>query len=69
MESAGRSLTLALVLEAATHAPLRNTMLAAFRRLAARPYSALAPVGTEAIALADTETELLRAGYQPPGSE
>ena len=27
------------------------------------------PVGTEAIALADTETELLRAGYQPPGSD
>lgn len=65
VENAGRTLTLALMLEAATFPPLHSVAVAAVRRLLARPYGAMAAMSLEAVRLADTETELLRAGYEP----
>ena len=65
VEMAGRTMTLALLLEAATHPPLRAAALAAVRRLKARPYATMAAMSLEAAALADTEEELLRAGFSP----
>ncbi|HUR29691.1 MAG TPA: acyl-CoA dehydrogenase family protein [Planctomycetota bacterium] len=69
LESAGRSLTLALLLEAATHAPLSAVCVAAFRRLLARPFATLGAISLDGVALADTESELLRAGYTPQASD
>ena len=63
VETAGRTMTLALLLEAATHPPLRAPAVAAVRRLLARPYGAMAAMSLDAAALADTEEDLLRAGY------
>jgi hypothetical protein len=60
---------LALLLEAATHAPLPSVATAAFRRLLARPFATLAAISLDAVALADTENELLRAGYTPKPSD
>ncbi len=65
VETAGRTMTLALLLEAATHPPLEAVAVAAARRLSARPYATMAAISLEAAALADTEEELLRAGYSP----
>jgi len=65
VETAGRTMTLALLLEAATHPPLQAAAVAALRRLAVRPYATMAAMSLEAAALADTEEELLRAGYSP----
>ena len=65
VESAARSFVLAMLLEAATHGPLTAVATAAYRRLAVRPFGGMIAVGTDAVALADTETELLRAGYRP----
>jgi hypothetical protein len=62
-------MTLALLLEAATHPPLRATVLAAVRRLSARPYATMAAMSLEAVAPADTEEELLRAGFSPGARE
>jgi acyl-CoA dehydrogenase len=64
LETAGRTMTLALLLEAASHPPLRAAA-AALRRLLVRPYAAMAAMSLEAAALADTEEPLLRAGYLP----
>jgi len=66
VETAGRTMTLALLLEAATHAPLKSVAIAAFRRLSARPYATMAAMSLDAAALADTEKELLGAGYTCP---
>jgi alkylation response protein AidB-like acyl-CoA dehydrogenase len=65
VETAGRTMTLALLLEAASHPPLAAAAVAAFRRLAARPYATMAAMSLEAAALAETEEVLLRAGYAP----
>ena len=64
VETAGRTMTLALLLEAASHPPLRAPATAAVRRLLARPYAAMAAMSLDAAALADTEEDLLRAGYR-----
>ena len=66
MESAGRLMTLALLLELGAHPPLRDEATAAFRRLNARPFGVMPLSSTEAAALADTEEVLLRAGYTSP---
>lgn len=65
VESASRTLTLALLLEAAAHPPLSAVATAAFRRLSVRPYPVMAAMSLDAVSLADTESELLRAGYVP----
>lgn len=65
VETAGRTMTLALLLEAARHPPLHSVAVAALRRLSARPYATMAAMSLEAAALADTEEALLRAGYAP----
>lgn len=65
LETAGRTMTLALLLEAATHQPLAPAALAALRRLSARPYATMAALSLDAAALADTEEELLLAAYSP----
>jgi alkylation response protein AidB-like acyl-CoA dehydrogenase len=65
VETAGRTMTLALLLEAARHPPLHAVAVAALRRLSARPYATMAAMSLEAAALADTEEALLRAGYAP----
>ena len=67
VETAGRTMTLALMLEAAAHPPLHEVALAALRRLLARPYAAMAAISLDAAALADTEEDLLRAGYRAAG--
>lgn len=61
LESAGRTFTLALLLENAAHPPLRKACLAAYQRLCVRPTGVM-PVcyGTPA-ALVDTEKVLLQA--------
>jgi hypothetical protein len=64
VENAGRTMTLALLLEAAVHPPLRAAASAAARRLLARPYAAMAAMSLDAAALADTEEALLSAGYR-----
>jgi alkylation response protein AidB-like acyl-CoA dehydrogenase len=64
VESAGRTMTLALLLEAAAHPPLRAAAAAAARRLLARPYAAMAAMSLDGAALADTEEDLLRAAYR-----
>ncbi|MFN2387024.1 MAG: acyl-CoA dehydrogenase family protein [Thermoanaerobaculia bacterium] len=64
VENAGRTMTLALLLEAAGQPPLRAAAAAAARRLLARPYAAMAAMSLDAAALADTEEDLLRAGYR-----
>lgn len=69
LENAGRSMELALLLEASTHAPLQSVALAAFRRLLARPFATMGAISLDAVALADTENELLRAGYTPKPSD
>ncbi len=65
IDRAGRTLTAALLLEAATHPPLRDTAIAAFRRVRVRPVGAMPAIALDGPELADTETELLRAGYEP----
>ena len=67
VETAGRTMTLALLLETATHPPLEAVAIAAVRRLTVRPYATMAAMSLEAAALADTEEELLRAGYSAEG--
>lgn len=68
LENAGRTLELALVLEAAAHPPLATVMTAVARRLLARPFATMPAISLDAVVLADTENELLRAGYRPkPG--
>lgn len=64
IESAGRTFSMAMLLRAAAGAPaLRETCVAAVRRLLARPYGT-APVNcAQSAALQDTEEVLLRAGY------
>ena len=67
LESAGRTLMLALLVEAASLPALREPCLAAFRRMQARPHAVMPLVSVAAAALEDTEEALLRAGYAAPG--
>jgi acyl-CoA dehydrogenase len=59
LESAGRTLTLALLLENAAHPPLRKACVAAYKRLAVRPTGVMPVCHGSPAALADTETVLL----------
>jgi len=61
LESAGRTFTLALLLENAAHPPLRETCLAAYQRLSVRPTGVMPVCHGNPAALADTEAVLL--GY------
>jgi len=61
LETAGRTLTELLVLEAATHEPLREVCVAAWHRIADRPFATAPLASGHAAALADTEEPLLRA--------
>jgi acyl-CoA dehydrogenase len=65
LESAGRTATLAFLLELAALPDVTEPALAAFRRLQARPYAVMPLVASQAIALQDTEETLLRAGFAP----
>lgn len=59
LESVGRTFTLALLLENAAHAPLRDACLAAYRRLVVRPAGAMPVCHGRPADLVDTETVLL----------
>jgi acyl-CoA dehydrogenase len=65
LEAAGRTATLALLLEAAHQTQAREACLAAFRRLAARPFGTAPLVATTGWPLHETEEPLLRAGFAP----
>jgi acyl-CoA dehydrogenase len=67
LESAGRTATMALLLEAAGAPALREPALAALRRLQARTFSVQPLAGSSAASLADTEEVLLRAGFGGAG--
>lgn len=59
LESAGRTLTLALLLENAAHPALRNACLAAYKRLVVRPTGVMPVCHGNPAELLDTETVLL----------
>lgn len=59
LESAGRTLTLALLLESATHPALQNTCLAAYKRLSVRPTGVMPVCHGNPAELVDTEAVLL----------
>jgi alkylation response protein AidB-like acyl-CoA dehydrogenase len=61
LEDAGRTLTLALLLENAAHPPLREPCLAAYRRLSVRPAGVMPVCSGEPAELTDTEAVLLRS--------
>jgi alkylation response protein AidB-like acyl-CoA dehydrogenase len=69
LESTGRTLTLALLLEASATAPaLTEVTLAAFRRLRVRPWSVMPVCQGGAAALKDTEAALLESIRAPRGA-
>jgi len=61
LEGVGRTLTLALLLENAVHLPLRETCLAAYKRLSVRPTGVMPVCHGNPAELSDTETVLLRS--------
>lgn len=61
LESAGRTLTLALLLESAAHPPLRDACIAAYQRLLVRPTGVMPVCHGNPAALLDTESVLLRS--------
>jgi acyl-CoA dehydrogenase len=61
MESAGRTLQFALLLERAVDPSLRDICLAAFRRLSARPYAVMPVCQGDPVSLRDTEAVLLES--------
>jgi alkylation response protein AidB-like acyl-CoA dehydrogenase len=63
VEAAGRTLTLALLFEAAAHPSVAGPAAAALDRLAARPTATTSPGSVGAARLAPTEEPLLSAGY------
>jgi len=67
LESAGRTATMALLLEAAAAPALREATLAALRRLQARSFAVQPLASASAASLADTEEVLLRAGFDGAG--
>jgi acyl-CoA dehydrogenase len=60
LEGAGRTLTLALLLENAAHPPLSKACLAAYRRLSVRPTGVMPVCHGNPAELLDTEAVLLR---------
>lgn len=64
LESAGRTLTLALLLESAAHPMLRNACLAAYKRLAVRPTGVMPVCHGNPAELLDTETVLLESAIR-----
>jgi alkylation response protein AidB-like acyl-CoA dehydrogenase len=63
LESAGRTASMALLLEAAACESMREVCLAALRRMQARPTAVYPLASTAAASLADTEEVLLGSGY------
>ena len=61
LETAGRTFTLALLLENAAHSPLRKACVAAYQRLSVRPTGVMPVCHGNPAALVDTETVLLRS--------
>src|SRR5512146_592344 len=61
LESVGRTFTLALLLENATHPPLQKPCLAAYKRLSVRPTGVMPVCHGAPAELSDTETVLIRA--------
>jgi acyl-CoA dehydrogenase len=61
LECAGRTFTLALLLESAAHPPLRKACLAAYKRLSVRPTGVMPVCHGNPAELSDTETVLLRS--------
>jgi alkylation response protein AidB-like acyl-CoA dehydrogenase len=61
LESVGRTFELALLLESASHAPLRKVCLAAYKRLCVRPTGVMPVCHGKPAALRDTETVLIRS--------
>ncbi|MGA7595175.1 MAG: acyl-CoA dehydrogenase family protein [Gallionella sp.] len=61
LETAGRTLTLALLLENAAHPPLREACLAAYQRISVRPTGVMPVCHGNPAALVDTEAVLLRS--------
>ncbi len=61
LEGAGRTFTLALLLENAAHPPLRKACLAAYKRLAVRPTGVMPVCHGNPAELWDTEAVLLRS--------
>jgi alkylation response protein AidB-like acyl-CoA dehydrogenase len=64
LENTSRTLTLALLLENAAHPPLRAACLAAYRRLAARPFGVMPLSCGMPTELLDTEAVLLRSAIR-----
>jgi acyl-CoA dehydrogenase len=67
LESAGRTATLAFLLEGAATPAVRDICLAAFQRLRARPYSVMPLVASTGSALSGTEAVLLHGTYAATG--
>lgn len=61
LECAGRTFTLALLLESAAHPPLRKACLAAYKRLSVRATGVMPVCHGNPAELSDTETVLLRS--------
>jgi alkylation response protein AidB-like acyl-CoA dehydrogenase len=61
LEGAGRTLTLALLLESAAHPPLRKACLAAYKRLSVRPTGVMPVCNGNPAELLDTEAVLLQS--------
>ena len=64
LERAGRTFTLALLLENAVHPPLRRACLAAYKRLSARPTGVMPVCQGNPAELLDTETVLIRSALR-----
>lgn len=64
LEGAGRTFTLALLLENAAHAPLREACLAAYKRLSERPTGVMPVCHGNPAQLADSESVLLRSAIR-----
>ncbi len=68
LEAAGRAFSLALLLEAGADPALSEPCLAAFHRMAARPFGTAPLAGSDAVMLAHSEEPLLRAGFAGDGA-
>jgi hypothetical protein len=64
LEGAGRTFTLALLLENAAHPPLRKACLAAYKRLSVRPTGVMPVCHGNPAGLLDTETVLLSSAIR-----
>ena len=68
LESAGRTATLAFLLEMSRLPGMQAPAIAAFQRIDARPYPVVPLASFSAVALKDTEEILLRAGFAGPSA-